>query len=156
MLLPPGMSRRNENDSFFDFSAKAIMWRISVVFIVKQTFSSVDLINFDPLTSLKSLKDVYNAPFIGFTLSKINESTTLSDIMKLALEKSKVFYRLSQYQTLINNISSKQFPDFKQILKPFKDNTNELYGSLRIIPSPANNPLFNKVIIIYSIIKSPI
>jgi hypothetical protein len=81
LFLPPGMSRRRENDSFYDAVKQRIMWRCSCVFGLNDLFSIPELINYDvnkPIDKIENLK----ANAVGCNLLEVDESLSIGNMLE--------------------------------------------------------------------------
>lgn len=127
LLQPVGMSKRKENTSAYNSEEDAILWRLAVVFILRPDFEMVRLLGLD--VSHQDLEKIVttDAPAICLHLHQCSELDTLSTV------KSRVLSSIPSGTIL------------KQVLKPLIANMRELQCFLRVLPSPADNPVFKFV-----------
>jgi hypothetical protein len=84
LLMPPGMSKRKENESFYDTKKSLIFWKIFFLFLQTPIFSVNEVISF---SSNGNSKD---GNFYGFNIIKINENASLKDVLQHYIESEEV------------------------------------------------------------------
>jgi hypothetical protein len=80
LLLPPGMSRRNQNESYFNKPSSSIFWKMTVTFVLREDFSPQDVVNSDPAKPYQDGFKVYSCNMHG-----IDENTTVKDFLAEAI-----------------------------------------------------------------------
>lgn len=83
LLMPQGMSRRNENDSFYDRNKKVIYWKIAVVAILSENALFHDILNAD-------VSKTNNDNLASFSMLKVDENAILSHFISHSLDKIEV------------------------------------------------------------------
>lgn len=148
LLQPQGMSKRRENTSRYDKRGNAIVWQLTLVFVLEVDFSMPDLLSYDAALKKLSPKDT-NRRMVGFHVKDVRDSVLVGDMLKQVLSSLPV--RFSAVHILFNSISP-VMPSYifqsgsllSHILRPLRD-CNDLHVLIRKMPSPANNPLFCEV-----------
>jgi hypothetical protein len=75
------MSRRRENDSFYDAVKQRIIWRCSCVFGLNDLFSIPELINFDVNKSIDKIEN-FKANVVGCNLLDVDESLSIGSMLE--------------------------------------------------------------------------
>jgi hypothetical protein len=78
------MSKRKENESFYDHKKQLIFWKIFFIFLQTPIFSISEVVNF---SSYGLSKD---GNFYGFNILKINENASLKDVLQHYVESEEV------------------------------------------------------------------
>jgi hypothetical protein len=85
LLLPPGMSRRNQNESYVNETSSSIFWKMTVTFVLNGDFSPQDIVNSDPGKPYQDGFKVYSCNMLG-----IDENTTVKDFLDEAISVVRV------------------------------------------------------------------
>ena len=123
MIMPQGMSKRVNNTTYYIHHTNSILWKIHVVFILNNSFTTTQLIQYGNSTSISD----QNLSFIGRVFDKINENTTINDILDQCFS------------------ADSENAVFRHHLRPIKQHKDNLRCLLQHLPSNANNITFHEV-----------
>jgi hypothetical protein len=83
------MSKRRENTSRYDKRGNAIVWQITLVFLLETDFSMPDLLSYDAALKKLSPKDT-NRRMVGFHVKDVRDSVLVGDMLKQVLSSLPV------------------------------------------------------------------
>ncbi len=83
LLMPQGMSRRNENESFLHPSTSTIFWKIAVTFVISENSTFEEILNAE-------MSSTQSSNVLSFNMLKVDENAVLRDFIAASLEQTEV------------------------------------------------------------------
>jgi hypothetical protein len=131
LVMPPGMSKRKGNTTYYTAKSNAIAWKVHLVFIVGDSYAIPSLFN-SALDNVTTELNV-DGSLVGITLPNVIESTTIEQLIGKFFDP-----------TPTNTVQ-------RHALRPLRLKRDDIRCLIQRIPSPTADPTFAEVLLTSSL-----